>query len=130
MRELHTLRVHGGYTQRDVMEVARCLTGWNVRSVKQFHKGRVEFHRELHDDGPKLVLGQTIPAGLGERDIDRVLEIVSLNPATARRLSENLSHRFIAAEPPPPPVHAVAAAFLAHDGEVRPVLRVLFSRPE
>src|SRR3981081_2097088 len=76
-----TLGVHGGYTQRDVMEVARCLTGWNVRSVKQFHKGRVEFRRELHDDGPKLVLGQTIPAGLGEQDLDRVLGIVSLHPA-------------------------------------------------
>jgi uncharacterized protein (DUF1800 family) len=128
--ELHTLGVHSGYTQRDVMEVARCLTGWSVRSVKQFHKGRVEFHRELHDDGPKLVLGRTIPAGLGERDLDRVLEIVSLHPATARHLSEKLCRRFIADEPPDSAVKAVAAAFLAHDGEIRPVLRVLFSLPE
>jgi len=128
--ELHTLGVHGGYTQRDVMEVARCLTGWNVRSMKQFRKGRVEFHRELHDDGPKLVLGQTIPAGLGEQDLDRVLEIVSLHPATARHLSEKLCRRFIADEPPASAVEAVASAFLAHDGEMRPVLRVLFSRPE
>jgi uncharacterized protein (DUF1800 family) len=128
--ELHTLGVHGGYTQHDVMEVARCLTGWNVRSLKQFHKGRVEFHPELHDDGAKLVLGQAIPAGLGERDLDRVLDIVSLHPATARHLSEKLCRRFIADEPPPPAVRAVSSAFLAHDGEIRPVLRVLFSRPE
>ena len=128
--ELHTLGVRGGYTQRDVMEVARCLTGWSVRSAKQFHKGRVEFHRELHDDGPKLVLGQTIPGGLGEQDLDRVLEIVSLHPATAQHLSEKLCRRFIADEPPASAVRAVAAAFLAHDGEMRPVLRALFGLPE
>jgi uncharacterized protein (DUF1800 family) len=88
--ELHTLGVHGGYTQRDVMEVARCLTGWRVRSVKQLHKGRVEFHPELHDDGAKLVLGQTIPARQREKDLDRVLEIVSLHPETVRHVAEKL----------------------------------------
>src|SRR3989442_372228 len=80
--ELHTLGIHGGYTQRDVMEVARCLSGWSVRSVKQLRKGSVEFHPGLHDDGAKLVLGRAIPAGLGQQDLDRVLEIVALHPAT------------------------------------------------
>src|ERR1041384_25647 len=71
--ELHTLGVHGGYTQKDVMEVARCLTGWTVRGKRQFSKATVEFQQRLHDDGAKEVLGQRIPTGLGERDLDRVL---------------------------------------------------------
>jgi uncharacterized protein (DUF1800 family) len=128
--ELHTLGVRSGYTQRDVMEVARCLTGWSARSVKQFYKGAVEFQPNLHDDGEKLVLGQTIPAGLGKQDLDRVLEIVSLHPATARHLAEKLCRRFIADEPPQAAVSAVSDSFLSNKGEIRPVLRVLFSRPE
>ena len=128
--ELHTLGVRSGYTQRDVMEVARCLSGWSVRSVKQFKKGTVEFHPYLHDDGEKRILGQTIPAGLGAQDLDRVLEIVSLHPATARHLAEKLCRRFIADDPPEGAVSAVSGAFLANRGEIRPVLRVLFSTPE
>ena len=69
--ELHTLGVHGGYTQQDVMDVARCLTGWTVRDKKKFFKGRVEFRAGEHDDGAKRVLGVEIPAGLGGRDGDR-----------------------------------------------------------
>jgi hypothetical protein len=65
LMELHTLGVHGGYTQQDVMEVARCLTGWTCRDKKKFFKGRVEFHAKDHDDGPKRVLGVDIPSGLG-----------------------------------------------------------------
>ena len=63
LMELHTMGVHGGYTQEDVMEVARCLTGWTVRDKKRLQKGRVEFNPKEHDDGTKLVLGETIPAG-------------------------------------------------------------------
>jgi uncharacterized protein (DUF1800 family) len=128
--ELHTLGVHSGYTQHDVMEVARCLTGWTVRSVKEFNKGRVEFHAGQHDDGAKSVLGQTIPAGLGAQDFDRVLEIVSRHPATAHHLAEKLCRHFIADEPPPAAVDGVERAFLAHRGEIRPVLRALFTSPE
>ena len=128
--ELHTLGIHGGYTQRDVMEVARCLTGWKVRTKSQFYKGRVEFHPELHDNGPKLVLGRPIPAGQGEKDLDRVLEIVSLHPATARHIAGKLCRRFIADDPPAAAVSAVAATFLAARGEIRPVLRTLFSTTE
>ena len=70
--ELHTLGVHGGYTQQDVMEVARALSGWTVRSKREvvFGLGKVEFHPEWHDDGEKRVLGRVIPAGLGRRDLD------------------------------------------------------------
>jgi uncharacterized protein (DUF1800 family) len=128
--ELHTLGVHSGYTQRDVMEVARCLTGWTVRTVSQFNKGRVEFHAEQHDDGAKTILGQYVPAGLGAKDFDRVLEIVSLHPATAHHLAEKLCRHFIADEPPAAAVDAVQQAFLANRGEIRPVLRTLFSTPE
>ncbi len=128
--ELHTLGIHSGYTQRDIMEVARCLSGWSVRSVKQLRKGAVEFHPDLHDDGEKLVLGVKIPAGLGARDIDRVLEIVSLHPWTARHLAEKLCRHFIADVPPQSAVDAVAKAFLDHHGEIKPLLRTIFSNPE
>src|SRR4029078_6185137 len=78
LMELHTLGVHGGYSQDDVLEVARCFTGWTVRDQKRFFKGRVEFHADEHDDGAKHVLGTAIPAGLGAADLDRVLEVVAL----------------------------------------------------
>jgi uncharacterized protein (DUF1800 family) len=128
--ELHTLGVHGGYTQKDVMEVARCLTGWTVRGKKQFGKAAVEFKPHLHDDGPKEVLGRHIPAGLGAKDIDRVLEIVALHPATGNYIATKLCRRFIADEPPPGAVAAVAQEFLASGGDVRATLRRLFSTDE
>jgi uncharacterized protein (DUF1800 family) len=128
--ELHTLGIHSGYTQRDIMEVARCLSGWTVRGVKQFRKGEVEFQREQHDDGEKQVLGATIPAGLGAGDVDRVLALVSLHPATARHIAEKLCRHFIADVPPQPAIDAVAKSFLDHRGEIKPVLRTLFARTE
>src|SRR6266540_2308765 len=79
--ELHTLGVNGGYTQADVYEVARCLTGWRLRT--KWRKGTVYFEPAWHDDGEKTVLGYRIPAGGGERDLDRVVEIVCDHPSTA-----------------------------------------------
>lgn len=128
--ELHTLGVHGGYTQRDVMEVARCLTGWTVRTVGQFNKGRVEFHAEQHDDGAKTVLGQNIPAGLGGKDLERVLDIAGLHPATARHIAEKVCCYFISDEPSAAAIDTVRDAFLEHRGEVRPTLRTLFQTRE
>ena len=128
--ELHTLGVHSGYTQRDIMEVARCLSGWTVRSVKQFRKGAVEFLPHLHDDGEKIVLNQKIPAGLGEQDLDRVLAIISLHPSTAQHLAEKLCRHFIADAPPDGAVNAVAQTFLANRGEIRAMLRTLFAHPD
>jgi uncharacterized protein (DUF1800 family) len=128
--ELHTLGIHGGYTQRDVMEVARCLTGWTVRAAGQFHKGRVEFHPEQHDDGAKTVLGRNIPAGQGAKDLERVLEIAALHPETARHIAEKLCRHFISDEPPARAIDAVRAAFLEHRGEIRPTLRTLFHTQE
>src|ERR1041385_6484469 len=108
--ELHTLGVHGGYTQKDVMEVARCLTGWTVRSRNQkpyFEIGKVEFKLHQHDCGTKDFLGHKISAipaqskkeereRLGQAELDRVLEIVTHHPATAQHLSTKLCQRFIA----------------------------------
>lgn len=139
--ELHTLGVHGGYTQHDVMEVARCLTGWTVRGKKQFSKGRVEFHPDSHDYGAKEFLGRHIPAvtpGLsaderrkkGESELDWVLEAVALHPATARHLAEKMCRRFIADEPPRAAVETVAQAFLASSGDIPATLRALFGTEE
>ena len=130
LMELHTLGVHGGYTQNDVMEVARCLTGWTVRDKKKLFKGRVEFKAFLHDDGPKLVLGQTIPAGLGARDLDRVLEIVTSHPSTANYIAWKLCRRFIHDEPPATAVTATAKAFTDSHGDIRTTLRALFATGE
>jgi uncharacterized protein (DUF1800 family) len=128
--ELHTLGVHGGYTQHDVMEVARCLTGWTVRGRDGFRKGAVEFRPEHHDDGEKAVLGRRIPAALGPGDLDRVLDLVATHPATGRHLAGKLCRRFIADDPPASVVEAVAAAFRASRGSIAATLSALFARPE
>ncbi|MDP3071870.1 MAG: DUF1800 domain-containing protein [Opitutaceae bacterium] len=128
--ELHTLGVHGGYTQQDVMEVARCLTGWTVRDRKKFFKGRVEFNARQHDDGTKRVLGIEIPAGLGAADLDRVLEIVASHPQTARHIAAKLCRRFIADEAPEAAIRATAAAFMESQGDIPATLRALFATAE
>ncbi len=130
--ELHTLGVHGGYTQQDVMEIARCLTGWTVRerAKSRFAVGKVEFRPDLHDDGPKILLGVTIPAGLGAADLDRVIDIVAHHPSTAHFIAEKLCRRFIADNPPASAVGVVASEFLSSRGELRPTLTKLFETPE
>lgn len=125
LMELHTLGVHGGYTQKDVMEVARCLTGWTVR--EGWWKGKVEFHRDRHDDGPKTVLGQTIPAGGGEQDLERVIDLVTGHPSTARYIAGKLCRRFIADDPPPGAVDRVAKTFSETNGDLRATVRAVFA---
>lgn len=130
--ELHTLGVHGGYTQKDVMEVARCLTGWTVtKGNKGFAlnhgHGEVKFNSRLHDDGAKTVLGEIIPGGEGAKDLDHVLRIVSLHPSTAKHLATKLCRRFIADEPPAAAVETVAQTFLTTKGGIRETLRALFA---
>ena len=128
--ELHTLGAHGGYTQQDVMEVARCLSGWSVRSDQAFGKGRVEFHGERHDDGPKVVLGRPIEAGLGAGDLDAVLDIVALHPSTAHHLATKLCRVFIDDHAPESAVSSVAQAFSNSSGDLTATVRELVSRPE
>ncbi|MBA3699902.1 MAG: DUF1800 domain-containing protein [Planctomycetes bacterium] len=123
--ELHTLGVDGGYTQQDVMEVARCLSGWTVRDRHQWRKGLVEFHRDAHDDGAKIVLGETLPAGGGERDLDHVLRLVTAHPATARQVARKLCTRFIADDPPAAAVDHVAQAFTVSRGDLALTMRAL-----
>jgi uncharacterized protein (DUF1800 family) len=142
--ELHTLGVHGGYTQRDVMELARCLTGWTVRSKDQppyFQIGKVEFNAAQHDFGAKELLGERIPATppglakdeherLGQSELERVLQIVTRHPATAQHLSTKLCRRFIADDPPAGAVSEVASAFSRSGGDIRATLRALFATDE
>jgi len=130
--ELHTLGVHGGYTQQDVMEMARALSGWTVRSRREvvFGLGKVEFHPEWHDDGEKHILGRVIPAGLGSRDLDAVLDLISLHPSTARHLATKLCRRFIADDPPATAVDRVASTFVSSRGNIAGTLRALFATPE
>ena len=128
--ELHTLGVQGGYSQEDVMEVARCLSGWTVRGKDRFFKGKVEFDAAAHDDGAKKVLGHEIAAGGGEKDFDDLLEIVCGHSSTARHLAEKLCVRFLADEPSAESVNAVARAFTASGGEIRETLRAVFATDE
>jgi len=128
--ELHTLGVGGGYSQEDVMEVARCLSGWTVRDKGRFFKGKVEFHAEAHDDGSKVVLGHEIAAGGGEKDLDEVLEIVCGHPATARFLAEKLCIRFVSDEPSGESIEKVARAFSDSGGDIPTTLRAVFETEE
>jgi len=125
--ELHTLGVDGGYSQRDVMKVARCLTGWTVRDRKGFFKGRVEFRRELHDDGEKLVLGERIASGGGEQDLERVIAIVAAHPSTARHLARKLCRRFLSDDATG--LDEVASAFTNSRGDIAATLAALFAHP-
>ena len=124
--ELHTLGADGGYTQTDVMEAARCLTGWTVRDRHRFRKGRVELDPALHDDGEKIVLGSRIAPGRGARDLDALLDLTTAHPATARHLATKLCRRFISDHPPAGAVDSVAAAFRSSGGDMRITLRALF----
>jgi uncharacterized protein (DUF1800 family) len=128
--ELHTLGLDGGYTQQDIMEIARCLSGWTVRDRHGFRKGRVEFHRAEHDNGAKSVLGQVIPAGGGEKDLDQVLHLVATHPSTARHLATKLCRHFLSDEPPASAISAVAATFTNSAGDIRQCLRTLITSDE
>ncbi|MEZ4335130.1 MAG: DUF1800 domain-containing protein [Sandaracinaceae bacterium] len=126
--ELHALGVHGGYAQRDVMEAARCLTGWTV--AERGAPGSVAFDPARHDDGEKVVLGQRIAAGGGARDLDRLLDVVVAHPSCARFVSEKLCRFFVADAPPPGVREAAHAAFVASDGEIGATVRAILLHPD
>jgi uncharacterized protein (DUF1800 family) len=120
--ELHTLGVDGGYTQRDVMELARCLTGWTVN--QHFWRGQFTFRPAAHDSGPKLVLGIPVaPGGLDEAE--GVLARLAQDPATARLVCTKLVRRFIADPPPLDLVQRAAEGFGVSGGDLRQVLRLI-----
>jgi uncharacterized protein (DUF1800 family) len=127
--ELHTLGVHGGYTQRDVFEVARCLTGWRLRTGMR--KGTVYHDSKLHDGGEKKVLGQTIAAGQGgAKDLEQVIDIVCRHPSTAGHIATKLAQRFVSEQPPASIVEKLAAVFTETDGDIKALLRTLLTSAE
>jgi uncharacterized protein (DUF1800 family) len=128
LMELHTLGVDGGYTQQDVQEVARAFTGWTLTLPRQ--GGAFRFEPRLHDAGAKTVLGHPLPAGGGQADGERVLDILARHPATARFIATRLARRFVADDPPASLVDRVARRFTETDGDLREVIRAIVTSPE
>jgi uncharacterized protein (DUF1800 family) len=128
LMELHTLGVDGGYTQHDVVEVARCFTGWTIDRPHQ--GGGFVFRPFAHDRGEKRVLGQVIPAGGGREDGERVIDILARHPATARFIATKLARRFVSDDPPPALVERAAETFQRTDGSIRAVLVTILTSPE
>ncbi|MEP6741845.1 MAG: DUF1800 domain-containing protein, partial [bacterium] len=148
LMELHTLGVDGGYTQKDVQEVARCFTGWTIFAPRgggaaaqammngpraemlRENAGRFFFNPRVHDDGEKIVLGHKIPAGGGVKDGLTVLDILAHQPATAKFIATKLVRHFVSDNAPPALVDRVAAAFTKSNGDIRETLRAVFFSPE
>lgn len=127
--ELHTLGVNAGYTQEDVQELARALTGWGA-VLRGTNQGEFLFNADQHDTGPKQILDLTLPAGQGEEDIHQVLEMLAAHPATANFIAYKLVRRFVADQPPTALVEQVAQTFLDTDGDIKSMLRVIFLSAE
>src|SRR6059058_3995797 len=128
LMELHTLGVDGGYTQKDVQEVARCFTGRTIQKPNE--QGLFLYRPGLHDDGEKAVLGHKILPGGGIGDGERVLDILATHPATARFLATKLARRFISDDPPKSVIDRAAAVFLKTDGSIRETLRAIITSSE
>jgi uncharacterized protein (DUF1800 family) len=128
LMELHTLGVEGGYTQKDVQEVARAFTGWTIANPRQ--GGAFKFEPRMHDDGEKVVLGRTIKAGGGKKDGDAVLDLLAKHPATARFIATKLARRFVADEPPQTLVDRAARRFTETGGNIREVVASIVTSPE
>ena len=145
LMELHTLGVDGGYTQKDVQEVARCFTGWTIfqprggaaavnarggdegrRRAPARVAGTFFFNMRAHDDGEKVVLGQKIPAGGGFNDGLKVLDILAHHPSTAKFIATKLVRHFVSDNPPASLINRTAAAFTKSDGDIRETLKAIF----
>jgi len=127
LMELHTLGVDGGYTQKDVTEVARCFTGWTIEKPRQYPE--FKFDDRLHDPDPKLVLGKKIHAG-GMKDGEQVIDLLVHHPSTAKFISTKLARRFVSDNPPPALVSRMAETFQSSDGDIRAVLHTMIWSPE
>ena len=126
--ELHTLGVEGGYTQKDVQEVARCLTGWTLDRPRQ--GTAFVFRSFMHDNGEKTVLGHKIPAGGGIKDGEMVIDILAHHPSTAKFISTKLVRRFVSDTPPQALVDRVASVYIKTDGDIREMLRTIITSRE
>jgi uncharacterized protein (DUF1800 family) len=128
LMELHTLGVNGGYTQKDVTEVARCFTGWGIQEPRK--GGGFFYNDKLHDKGEKIVLGHVIAAGGGIEDGEQVLDILARHPSTAHFISKELAQRFVADNPPESLVNKMAQTFLSSNGSIREVMRTMLNSKE
>lgn len=130
--ELHTLGVDWGYTQTDVFEAARCLSGWTFDRKRFFAMNPSDafFRPDWHDNGPKRILDHDIAAGGGEKDLDALIEIVANHPSTAKFIVTKLCHRFVSDEPSTALVDQLAAVFMQSDGDIKTILRALFTAEE
>jgi uncharacterized protein (DUF1800 family) len=127
LMELHTLGVDGGYTQKDVTEVARCFTGWSIDKPRE--NPVFKFDDKLHDPDPKIVLGKKIHAG-GMKDGELVIDLLAHHPSTAKFISTELARRFVSDTPPPALVERMAQTFLSEDGDIRAVMHTMIYSPE
>ncbi len=127
LMELHTLGVNGGYTQKDVTEVARVFTGWTLKQPKQ--GGGFTFEERMHEPGDKTVLGHSIKSN-GEKEGMEVLHILAHHPSTARFVCTKLAVRFVSDNPPPALVARMTQTFLKKDGSISEVLKTMLKSPE
>jgi uncharacterized protein (DUF1800 family) len=127
LMELHTLGVDGGYTQQDVINVARAFTGWTIRTPQR--DPAFFFDARMHDNKKKIVLGHKIDAG-GIRDGEEVLDLLAHHPQTAHHLSLEIARHFVSDTPPPALVDRMAQTYLKTDGDIREVLRTMINSPE
>jgi uncharacterized protein (DUF1800 family) len=127
LMELHTLGVNGGYTQKDVQEVARCFTGWTIRKPNE--EGVFIYNPALHDNGEKVVLGVKIPAGGGISDGERVLDILAKHPSTAHFIATKIARRFLGDDPPKAAIDRAAQVFLTTNGSISETLKSIITSP-
>jgi uncharacterized protein (DUF1800 family) len=140
LMELHTLGVEGGYTQKDVQEVARAFTGWTIYAPRgaglygaegsDSSAGTFVFNPRMHDTGEKMVLGVKIPSGGGVEDGRKVLDILVAHPSTAKFIATKLCRKFVSDTPSPALVQRVADAFHKSNGDIKATLRAVFNSPE
>jgi uncharacterized protein (DUF1800 family) len=126
--ELHTLGVDGGYTQQDIVNVARAFTGWTLEQPRR--AGGFVFRPVMHDAGEKMVLGQRLAAGRGMEDGEQVLDIVATHPSTARFIATKLARRFVSDDPPASLVDRAAETFHRTEGDIREVVRTIVTSQE
>jgi uncharacterized protein (DUF1800 family) len=125
--ELHTLSVNGGYSQRDVTEVAKVFTGWTIEKPTDGVSFR--YDPRMHEPGPKFVLGHKIK-DKGEDEGKEVLHLLATSPQTAHFISLKLAQRFVSDDPPQALVDRMAKTFQSKKGDIREVLLTLFHSPE
>jgi uncharacterized protein (DUF1800 family) len=127
LMELHTLGVDGGYTQKDVTEVARCFTGWTIDKPRE--NPEFKFDERVHDPDMKIVLGKKIQAG-GMNDGKEVIEMLAKHPSTAKFISTKLARRFVSDNPPGELIARMAQTFQSRDGDIRAVMHTMIYSPE